>query len=308
MLRTITRTGIVLSFLLHFHIGNAQKPQFAYTYYPAPPGTSVGGYGFSQNNIGVKIQSIYYPTDLPGMPAGFVEAVYVRIGNNSFHALSTNYPAFTVKMGYTNDSTFPNGPGKYDTFKTGLTTVYGPATFVTTLVDTIGYWVKIPVNGTWSYSTERKFVVEIAMGPKNDTLSFDLMVINPGKRNKWRSMGDQRDSIRSYYGFRTISPMDIGFDIKSVGVSERSLISSAGIFPNPATGGHFNVSLEGTRALGMVHVEIINALGQSVLSQSYAGVSTAFFQSIDGSGLAPGIYQVTISAGGERIVRRVSIQ
>jgi len=102
--------------------------------------------------------------------------------------------------------------------------------------------------------------------------------------------------------------MDIGFDLLPVGVSELSNIRGIGLFPNPATDGRFNISLDAKQAIKEIAVTVTDITGREVLSRQYANPGSSFFEEINLSGAARGMYFVRIVADGEVISRRVSIQ
>ncbi len=242
------------------------------------------------------------------MPAGAVKAVYIRVGNNPLGINTVNYEYFTMKIGYTNDSTYPHGNNAYDTFKTGLTTLYGPANFSATGTDSVGRWIKIPVTtGSWTYRTEQKFVVEFAMGPNATATGFDIMETNVGQPGKRRTIGGYRDSIRVFSN-TNIGMMDIGFDLVTSGVDGLNNITAFGLFPNPASGGRFNVSLDAAKPLAEATITVSNALGQVVWQQQYAQPGKKLFKEVSLNKPAPGIYFAHIEADGEHITRRVVVE
>jgi hypothetical protein len=74
-----------------------------------------------------------------------MSAIYLKVLQpTQFGAPSILY-YLTVKMGYIADSNFHNYP-KPDTFKTGLSVVYSKDTTVLLYTDSVGKWIRIPLN------------------------------------------------------------------------------------------------------------------------------------------------------------------
>ena len=287
-------------------IVHAQIPKYKYSTYDSS-GAIVASYGFAQDGPAIKYQTIYYPSNFPGMPKGKVAAMYIRVGNNPLGVNTASYPFFTVKIGYTSASTFPAGIGVWVTFTTGLTTVYGPATYNASGTDSIGRWVKIPLTGSWTYNAEQNFVVEFSYGPKNTGTGFDIMSSNRGAAGTNRTIGGFRDSTRVYTTSR-ITMADLGFDLATTGIHNPSGITSFGLFPNPSTDGRFNVSVDAGQSLHGVSVRVTNAAGQQVYSRQYPGSGSSFFREVDISAAPKGMYLVEVTANGDRITRRVVME
>lgn len=292
--------GALLSMSVSF-VTFAQTPQFSFTDFTEP----LAGREFSNDNQPSKIQSIYYPTDFPTMPAGVVKNVYVRIARLPFGPNTAIYPEFTVKMGYTSDSLFSFGNGVgWDTFKVGLTPVFGPATF-TTLADSVGRWIKVPLSTPWSFNLERKFVVEFSKGAKHNMTGFDILENNKAGIYRNRTLGGFRDSIRAYNGSDS-KIMDLGFDLQTSGVEALGNISSFGLFPNPSHG-RFMIALESSRVLGTIALNLRNMAGQTVAKKTLVEQSPSLLRELDFGALPPGIYLLEVNTGEDRLTRRVVI-
>lgn len=80
------------------------------------------------------------------------------------------------------------------------------------------------------------------------------------------------------------------------------------LFPNPATDGRFNISLDAKQAMKEVSITISDITGRQVLSRQYQNPGKSFFEEINLSGVAPGMYFVRIAADGEVVSRRVSVE
>ena len=102
---------------------------------------------------------------------------------------------------------------------------------------------------------------------------------------------------------------DIDFRVKcspcgTLGIENTPSASQASAYPNPATD-ELNVPFTLTAA-GNTVVTLSNALGQTVATQRFTGVSKgkAVFNT---SGLAPGVYMYTVTADGKRMSGRVAV-
>jgi predicted outer membrane repeat protein len=80
------------------------------------------------------------------------------------------------------------------------------------------------------------------------------------------------------------------------------------VYPNPSINGRFNISLDAKQPLKEVSISVTDITGRQVLSRQYANPGKSFFEEINLSGAARGMYFVRIAADGEVISRRVSIQ
>ncbi|GAB2949652.1 hypothetical protein GCM10027048_13430 [Hymenobacter coalescens] len=79
------------------------------------------------------------------------------------------------------------------------------------------------------------------------------------------------------------------------------------IFPNPVAGGSaLNLRIKGAK-LGTLRCEVLNILGQVVLTRSAEVRNSSFEQSLNTTGLAKGLYQVRLSIGNETMVQKVIV-
>lgn len=289
----------------------AQLPKYQFTNYPQPPGSSLVGFGLNRDDAGRKFQCIFYPSNFPTVPKGVVKAVYLRVARNAVTTPSSyTYTNVKVRMGYTNDSTFPNNPNKIDTFKTGLHLVYSANNFTISGADSQGMWVKIPLsNDSFSYTPERKFVFEISRGAKSDgNKGWGIMASHTAVTAfRYRTLDGHPDSMRATY---SASPniMDFGMDLATTGVENTTNVTSFGLFPNPSTDGHFAVSFEAAKPVKDAVVTVNTTTGQQVLQQSYTNVGNTFFKEIVLPDVAKGVYFVEMRAGEDRIVRQLTVQ
>ena len=83
-----------------------------------------------------------------------------------------------------------------------------------------------------------------------------------------------------------------------------ALRRAVSVYPNPSATGVFNVEIRGASARQELGVEVVNMLGQRV----YTGTAKDDFSTaVDLSGLAPGIYTLTLRNGQEYTQQKISI-
>jgi hypothetical protein len=264
-------------------------------------------------------QCIYTPAMFPDAPEGRVVNLYFRLyvitngPANDHNVVAPVYDTFSLKIGYTEDSLFRTQHNTVKVpFRTGLKTIYeAPPAVAFQPTDTLssrGAWVKVPLGTTqFNFSRRQNFVVEWKFKSRaNDTL---IAV-------KWWIFGDPYLQRELHYALGADSSskgstggvIAIGFDIEPASVSGLSNLRGAGLFPNPATDGRFNISLDAKQPMKEVSIAITDITGREVLSRKYAHPGSSFFEEINLSGAAKGMYFVRIAADGEVISRRVSIQ
>ena len=265
---------------------------------------------FTFRNIIDRFQSIYYPTDFPTIPAKAITNVYLRIGRLYNTTTSVTVHNMIIRLGTTLDSGFSH-PGGYDTFKTGMMTVFSQASYTFNGCDTVGKWFKIPVSSDFTYSRNGNLVFEIMHSGEPSSLGisgFDWMANNlTQKVPHSRTLFGKPDSLRSInnnnYNF-----FDLGFDVSTLGVAGLSNVSSFGLFPNPSTDGRFNVSFDTKLPVQNVSVTVTNMVGQEILNRHYAAAGSSFFREVDLHNAAKGMYILTVQADDERIVRRLVVE
>jgi hypothetical protein len=87
------------------------------------------------------------------------------------------------------------------------------------------------------------------------------------------------------------------YDMKNVGVGSGAttgIFEGLRIAPNPATGGRFNISLNAKQAVKEVSITITDITGRELLSRQFANPGKSFFEEINLSGAAKGMYFVRI--------------
>jgi len=314
-------TGLLA--LLYAWQGAAQTPQYSFPNMPQDPDSfsAICPYSIGwRNDAGgdslrewAKYQNIYRPFMFPGMPAGKVTSIYLRSRSRNFGAdTSCIYDSFKVRMGYTEDTAYGTQNRTVEVpFITGLTTVFQTPSF-RLAHPIVGTWIKIPLTtGSFSYDLRQNFVVELRGGArgKQNGIDFGVWAFNlPAERilvaadRKY----DTLNATKSRISFPAV--FAIGFDLIPVGVTEQSNIQGVGLFPNPAPHGRFNISLDAKQAMQAVRVTISDITGRQIQSRQFAHPGTHFFEEINLSSAAPGIYFVRIEADGTVMTRRVSVE
>ncbi|MBS1629927.1 MAG: T9SS type A sorting domain-containing protein [Bacteroidetes bacterium] len=80
------------------------------------------------------------------------------------------------------------------------------------------------------------------------------------------------------------------------------------LFPNPATGGRFHLSLDAKQPMKEVSVRISDVTGREVLSRQFSNPGKRLFEEMNLSGAAPGMYFVRITADSESFSRKVVVE
>ncbi len=284
----------------------AQTPTYKYTAF-----TGTQSPGGSPGEI-IRIQALYNKANFPGAPSGRVKAVYYRMSQQYTLVVPPGkacaHQQFIGKIGYTYDSVYKQA--STDSFRTGLTTYYGPDTFSVPCSAPGGTWIRVPVKkGTFFYDPERYFAVEFAYGRDSFFSNGDFAnSINnlSGKKHTLRNLTDRNAPMGDNLVNAT---MDLGFDLGTPDeIAAFSNISASGLFPNPALHGRFNITFEATSPVKEAVITVSDAVGRQLYHKSYSNVGCTFLREVDIAGAAPGIYFVKVEADGEPLNRRVIIE
>jgi hypothetical protein len=213
-----------------------------------------------------------------------------------------------VKMGYTQDTgykdTLLHGYTWY-LYKKGLTQVFFQKSFSVYGADSVGTWVRFPIDGEFSYNPSMNMVVELSNGYQAISNGFDWMV----------NRGCDRCFIGGYYdssvsGNRgTNYQADIGFNDATGAVGELSTLKGFYTYPNPSQG-LFTVGFEpfGSNA-SSVQVSVSDMAGRQVWQRSYEGVRADLFTAnVDLRGRPKGIYLLRVQAGEAQALQRVVLE
>ncbi len=307
--------GVAIALLTIVMDGFGQTPTYQFSNFS---GISAPSGGSGGTELEYKQQCLYTSHDFPGMPIGWVKAIYCRVARGYTvvnPAGNCTLKKFTLKIGYTYDSVYRKGA--QDSFRSGLTAIYGPDTFSVPCSQSVGgAWIRIPViQNAFHFDHEHFFAVEIAWGP-NDTGSSGFPPL--------AGTHIYQDGLsRSAYVYdrsitKPVPPMgipfgpakyDLGFDLggPSTAITSFSNIQGIGLFPNPAPGGRFNISLDAKQPMKEVRVRITDVTGRVLHSRQFSNPGKSFFEEMNLSGAAPGMYFVRITADGETFSRRVSV-
>ena len=206
-------------------------------------------------------------------------------------------------MGYTSRMRFNGYPYK-DTFFVDLPLIFSASTFIVPGADTENKWIKIPANaGNFFYDRTSTFVVELMQGPASPQNGIDL---NAEFSSTPRTLRGFRDSVTSTGANSAIT--DFGFDIAPTGVDDARIITSFGLFPNPASDGRFNISFDAGLPVREVKIGITNVIGHRISVLQFHNIGTSFFKEINMSDAPKGVYFIEILADGDRLTRRVVMQ
>jgi hypothetical protein len=83
-------------------------------------------------------------------------------------------------------------------------------------------------------------------------------------------------------------------------------LHSFDVYPNPSKG-LFNVDLHNSESVGEAAIVVRNVMGQKVAQAQYRDIGTNYGTQIDLTGQPGGIYFIEVSAGGEKLVRKIVI-
>ncbi len=270
-----------------------------------------------------RIQAIYRPYQLPGLPAGPINSVYFRVGGFAdTTGLGGPPPPNTitidsvwVKMGLLpfQDSTYSDTmiSGKqYQLFKTGLTLVSFQRKYSIIGVDSEGTWFRFPISAGFSYNPNMNLVVELDRGYQNYDGGIDLMTNYYGHQD-WRYP-------YIIYNFNHTDPvaynpilgqMDIGFDDAPTTVGGIVNLKGFYAFPNPSQG-LFTVGFEPWSGhVSTVQISVTDMAGRQVWQRSYGDVQASLFiANVDLRGQPKGVYLLRVQADAAQALKQVVLE
>lgn len=291
-------------------IAQTKKPKYKFSTWTGSPKTSYDFHAPGSH----KMQCIYRSTELPGLPEGEISSVYLRVGRVYGSTITPNPTTFTdvrIKMGYTQDTGFIRKTGAtHDSFKTNLTLVYYQPSTSIYGADTVGTWVRFPLNqGNFSYRRTKNLVVEVSRpstGTSTTNYGFDWMASTNCFRCVLNGYYDSVTSTQMGTGYQ----LDIGFN-DSTGPSSVALVSSLQGFytyPNP-NNGLFTVGFEPSHTLEPIAVSVADMTGRQVWQRIYSDVSADLFTAnVDLRNMPKGCYLLQVQKGMDRSVQRVIIE
>jgi len=89
-------------------------------------------------------------------------------------------------------------------------------------------------------------------------------------------------------------------------INDASLIRELVLYPNPS-GGQFTLSLKAAKEIRDLKISVTNIAGQQLLQEHFSYPGSSFVRAFDFSGQPKGLYFVTLSADGERVIRKLVI-
>lgn len=292
----------------------AQKPQ--YTTIVTPPGWSAFDIRTSYADTGhlSRGQCLYAPAEfVTVVPKGQVKNLYLRFVGAKWDSLCVLHNMH-LRLKNTQRKSWYGlaATNQRDTFETGLTTVYSSPLYSRIFrlgLDSPGTWIKFPVNaGNFSYEGGN-LILEFAWGEKGKLNGFiRLGANNPPPISSIRSIWGRQDTTVSNYRDFSNSFLDLGLDIQTLGLETHHTIQSVGVFPNPAPGGTFHVSLDLEQAVGEVLLQVRNSIGQLIQEQRYSRPGNSFFREVRLGNVPKGLYFLEVQADGDRIQRKVLVE
>ncbi len=293
--------------------GAKTKPQFAYT--------TVDSVGTKNEPLGDfvgaaykrKFQSIYYPSDFAGMPAGNLKNLYFRTGTMPIAPPPFyQYFGFRIHIKNTSLTQFPNvaaSPKGIDTLipinQSDLVANYSAFFIDSSSAIRRGDWIRVPLNTKlFNYTRLQNFIVQLEI----DSVAKGVLILGFSHSTDPFYSCLSGIASDSTLGYGWLSLIDLGFDLASTGVEASSNLISFGLFPNPASDGRFNVSFEVKNSVRDVRLSATSITGQQVWSDTYHNVGNSFFRRVDLNTLAKGMYFIRVNADGESLTRRVMIE
>ena len=287
------------------------SPQFVYQ---PSSGQTAGAVPLSFPG-GRKSQSMYKPSEFPGLGAGTITAVYLR------SRVDRSYPIgfrnMTVKMGHIpvnesgpNPDTIPYSVWPLTLFP--CNTVFFDSLFtIPTPIDSAD-WIKFPLQTPFQFNGTDNFIVEFSQ----DSMAVDPFQVVPNLTTIAYKVSLRTYDVAPYpiFSGNWLTPGHaavlnlLGLDMAPNSVKGIADLKDLQLYPNPAKD---LVRLEwdaGSREVKELSVTMSSLTGAAVWQQSYLGVRGKFSKSIDLSHLPKGIYLATIEAEGEKITKKLVLQ
>ncbi len=289
-------------------IGRTQVlPKYSFTNYFGSGSTTAMDF---HSPLARKYQIIYRPSELPGLPGGPLRSVYFRVGRTygPFTPNPTVYDTIRIKMGYTQDATFKDTMMHgfpYTFFMTGLVQVFFQTSFSVYGADSIGTWVRFPIDG-FNYDPNTNLVVELFRGNQTINQGFDWMLTRTCYRCR---LGAFYDSSLYVNASAVGNQADIGFNDSTASVGGLSTLKGFYAYPNPSQG-LFTVGFEPSGGnASSVQVSVSDMAGRQVWQRSYQDVRADLFTAnIDLRSRPKGIYLLRVQAGEAQALQRVVVE
>ena len=147
--------------VMHTTTAQAQTPKYRFPKVGVTGNNSAGNF---HSSGAPKVQWIYRPSDLPGLPEVAISSMYLRVGVPFKNPNPTIFTDIRIKMGYTQDTGFFRRTGeKFDSFKTNVKLVFYQPSVTIYGANTPDTWVRFPVSN-FAYSRSENLVVELSRG------------------------------------------------------------------------------------------------------------------------------------------------
>ncbi len=253
---------------------------------------------------------MYKPTELSGLTAGSITAVYLQASVNRPNA--TAFRNMTVKMCHQpvnesgpNPDTIPHSVYPWAFFPCN-TVFYTPSFALATPIDS-GDWIKFTLQTPFQYNGTGNLLVEFSQ----DSGSIGL----PTPHTLWYGLA-KRTYLASSFPYFTSNwgPTGmvghinlIGLDMAPNSVGSVSGLKDMQLYPNPAQDRIF-LQWDAGKSVKELSVTLTNVTGAVVWQHTYAHAGTRFSESIDVSRLPRGLYLAELKADGEKITRKLVLQ
>lgn len=286
-----------------------QSPQFIYQ----PNSAQTPGGAPLSHPEGRRIQSMYKPSEFPGLTSGSITAVYLRSQVNRLNPIS--FRNMTVKICHLpvnesgpNPDTIPHSVVPR-TFFPCNTVFYSSLFSVATPIDS-GDWIKFTLQTPFQYNGTGNFLVEFSHDsagvlpyplPYLFTISYYITLrtydaaATPYYTSNWNSPGTP-----AYLNL-------IGLDMAPNSVGVITGLEEVQLYPNPASD-KVTLQWDAGKSVKELSVTLTNAIGAVVWQHTYANAGTRFLESIEVTHLPRGLYLAELKADGERITRKLVVQ
>lgn len=193
------------------------QPQYSVNFTTSASPSAIPFYSNTNN----KAQWLFYHTDFPSAPSGFINKIYFRNDMIMIPVLC-NFTDFQIKMGSSSLTALPPGPW----ITAGMNTTYSASNFQ--VAPLVSNWIPVVLQTPFYYDNTMNFIVEASH--TNYTVGFMLMQANMNARSLFGNVSSLLANPQNYlceFGFDlTFGSTDIS--IESVNLSD-SLCS--GIHP-----------------------------------------------------------------------------
>lgn len=186
-------------------------------------GTSNSTFLFGSATYARHTQMLYLPGDLTGATPGPITHLYFRYGTTA-EELGNTLGNFAVRLGLTNETSFPNG----NTFFTGLDLVLAESSFVIPPGVT-GEWFVFSLETPFIYNPARTLIVDIQFETTEQPAFGTYGTTNNGRKLVSPDLASPTGSSTS------TTWQDFGFDVNGTTGIADGLRGGALLWPNPTS-------------------------------------------------------------------------